>query len=225
MTITELRKCRGRLYRLVLDGEPAVTVDVRTFEESPYRVGSSLSVEELEALLDESARRRAREKAVDLLSRRDHSRRGLEEKLRREAGAAIAAQTAQQMEERGYIDDERYARRLAQNLTERKLYPRRRAVQELCARGIERELAARAVEETGKDDLEKALELIEKKQYNRLQDEKGRRKTEAALARYGFDRATIRRAMAQSGPWTEEGPGFAESEAAPDDGFSGGEWD
>ena len=79
MTITELRKCRGRLYRLVLDGEPAVTVDVRTFEESPYRVGSSLSVEELEALLDESARRRAREKAVDLLSRRDHSRRGLEE--------------------------------------------------------------------------------------------------------------------------------------------------
>ena len=81
MMITELRKRRGRLVLLVLDGEPAMTVDVRTFEESPYRVGSSLSDEELKALLEESARRRARERAVYLLSRSDHSRRGLEEKL------------------------------------------------------------------------------------------------------------------------------------------------
>ena len=74
MTITEIRKRRGRLYLLVLDGEPAMTVDIRTFEESPYRVGSSLSEEELRALLDESGRRRAEEKAVYLLSRGDHSR-------------------------------------------------------------------------------------------------------------------------------------------------------
>ena len=219
MIITELRKRRGRLYLLVLDGEPAMTVDVRTFEESPYRVGSSLSDEELKALLDESARRRAREKAVYLLSRSDHSRRGLEEKLRREAGAEVAEQTAQRMEELGYINDERYAHRLARDLTERKLYPRRRAVQELCARGISRELAMLAVEETEKEDLDKALELLDKKQYNRLHDENGRRKAEAALARYGFDGGTIRRALAQ---WPFDGEG-RDGDWVSDAGCAGGE--
>lgn len=195
MMITELRKRRGRLVLLVLDGESAMTVDARTFEESPYRVGSSLSDEELKALLEESARRRARERAVYLLSRSDHSRRGLEEKLRRDADAAVAAETAARMEELGYVDDERYAYRLAEELTGRKLYPRRRAVQELCSRGVARELAAQAVEATEKDDLEKALELLAKKQYNRLHDENGRRKAAASLARFGFDGGTVRRAL------------------------------
>ncbi len=195
MTITELRKRRGRLVLLMLDGEPAATVDIRTFEESPYRVGSSLSDEELKALLEESSRRRAREKAVYLLSRSDHSRRGLEEKLRREADPAIAAETAERMKELGYVDDERYAYRLAEELTSRKLYPRRRALQELCSRGVDRELAALAVEATEKDDLEKALELLAKKQYNRLHDEDGRRKAAAKLTRYGFDGGTVRRAL------------------------------
>ena len=215
MTITEIRKRRGRLYLLVLDGEPAMTVDIRTFEESPYRVGSSLSEEELRALLDESGRRRAEEKAVYLLSRGDHSRRGLEEKLRRSAGREAAAQAAQRMEELGYVNDERYALRLAQDLTERKLYPRRRAVQELCARGVDRELAVRAVDETEKEDLDKALELIAKKQYNRLHDEDGRRKAGAALARYGFDGGTIRRALAQCGADDTQEDGWDAGEDLP----------
>ncbi len=215
MTITEIRKRRGRLYLLVLDGEPAMTVDIRTFEESPYRVGSSLSEEELRALLDESGRRRAEEKAVYLLSRGDHSRRGLEEKLRRFSDREAAAQAAQRMEELGYVNDERYALRLARDLTERKLYPRRRAVQELCARGVDRELAVRAVEETEKEDLDKALELIVKKQYNRLHDEDGRRKAGAALARYGFDGGTIRRALAQCGDDDTQEDGWDAGEDLP----------
>ena len=215
MTITEIRKRRGRLYLLVLDGEPAMTVDIRTFEESPYRVGSSLSEEELRALLDESGRRRAEEKAVYLLSRGDHSRRGLEEKLRRSSGREAAAQAAQRMEELGYVNDERYALRLARDLTERKLYPRRRAVQELCARGVDRELAVRAVDETEKEDLDKALELIAKKQYNRLHDEDGRRKAGAALARYGFDGGTIRRALAQCGADDTQEDGWDAGEDLP----------
>ena len=215
MTITEIRKRRGRLYLLVLDGEPAMTVDIRTFEESPYRVGSSLSEEELRALLDESGRRRAEEKAVYLLSRGDHSRRGLEEKLRRFSDREAAAQAAQRMEELGYVNDERYALRLARDLTERKLYPRRRAVQELCARGVDRELAVRAVEETEKEDLDKALELIVKKHYNRLHDEDGRRKAGAALARYGFDGGTIRRALAQCGADDTQEDGWDAGEDLP----------
>ena len=51
------------------------------------------------------------------------------------------------------------------------------------------------MEATEKDDLEKALELLAKKQYNRLHDENGRRKAAASLARFGFDGGTVRRAL------------------------------
>lgn len=194
MTITELRKRRGRLYLLVIDGEPAVTVDVRTWEESPYKVGSSLSEEELKSLLDESGKRRAKEKALYLLSLRDYSRAELERKLQPEAGAQTAAETAARMEELGLLDDEAYAERLARELIGRRHYPRRRACQELCARGIGGETARAAVEKVDSDDVRQALALIRKKYYNRLNEET-RPKTMAALARFGFSGEVIRRAV------------------------------
>ena len=194
MTITELRKRRGRLYLLVIDGEPAMTVDVRTFEESPYKVGSSLSDEELKSLLDESERRRAKEKALYLLSLRDYSRVELERKLQQEAGTQTAAETAARMEELGLLNDEAYAGRLARDLIRRRHYPKRRACQELCARGLDRETAQSAVEEVDSDDVQQALALIHKKYYNKLGDE-SRQKTMAALARFGFSSDVIRRAI------------------------------
>lgn len=56
MIITEIRKRRGTLYLLVLDGEPAMTVDARTFDESPYRPGGAIDDGQLRELLEQSAR-------------------------------------------------------------------------------------------------------------------------------------------------------------------------
>ena len=54
MFITEVRPRRGRQVLLVLDGEPAVTVDSRTFDESPYRAGGVIDDDQLRELLDRS---------------------------------------------------------------------------------------------------------------------------------------------------------------------------
>ncbi len=200
MEITEIRRRRGRLYLLYLDGQAAVTVDAATFDESPYRVGSLLTDEELHALLEEAEKRRAREKALYLLSMRDHSRGELEKKLRATAGAQTAADTAARMEELGLVDDSAYAQRLAHDLVVRRYFPRRRIVQELTARGVDRELAeaaaASAMEEAGTDDGQQALALLRKKYYNKLSDDDACRKTAAALARYGFSADAVRHAMA-----------------------------
>ena len=115
------------------------------------------------------------------------------------AGAQAAEETAARMEELGLVDDEAYARRLARDLLARKHYPRRRLAQELTGKGIDRalaeEAAAEAMEEAETDDGQQALELLRKKYYNRLYDENARRKTAAALARYGFGGDAVRRAM------------------------------
>ena len=99
------------------------------------------------------------------------------------------------MEELGLVDDEAYAARLAGEYI-RRLYPRRRAVQELCGRGIGRELAEAAVDGMGTADADLALALLRKKYYNKLRDADGRRRTAAALARQGFSYEDIRYAFA-----------------------------
>ena len=103
MIITDVRKRRGRLYQLYLDGEPAVTVDAAAFDESPYRMGGRIDDDQLRELLEAGSRRRAREKALYLLSMRDHSRGELEQKLRQTAGAQAAEETAARMEELGLV--------------------------------------------------------------------------------------------------------------------------
>ncbi len=195
MRIDEIRKRRGFLVQLVLDGEPAALVDKRTMEESPYRVGSSLSEEELSALLAESKTRRTREKALYLLSMRDHSRAELEKKLARESGAEAAADIAGRMEDLGLLNDESYAERLARDLTERRGFSRRHVRQELTAKGIGRDIVDTVMEGLESDDTQGALELLRKKRYNDLSDEHVRQKAMAALGRAGFDWEDIRRAV------------------------------
>lgn len=77
--------------------------------ESPYRAGGVIDDDQLRELLDRSEKNRAREKALYLLSMRDHSRGELERKLRRTAGEQTAAETAARMEEIGLVNDEAYA--------------------------------------------------------------------------------------------------------------------
>ena len=206
MTVTEVRRQRRHLYTLVIDGEPAVDVDVSVWDESPYKAGCTLTDEQLHALLTASQERRAKDKALYLLSLRDYARGELEKKLCADAPPEIAAQTAARMEELGLVNDAAYARRLAQDLRLRRQFPYRRAVQELCSRGIAREIAEEAAGEVETDEVQQALALLRKKRYNTSCDADDRRRIAAALGRAGFSYDVIRRAM----------EAFAEQETAED---------
>lgn len=195
MRVIDVRKKRGRQCAVYLDGEEPVILDRRTWEESGYRIGSELSERVISELTTLSQRNRAREKALYLLSLRDHSREELARKLREGDNAAIAEQTAERMEELGLIDDAAYAGRLARELRLRKLYAYRRTVQELCSRGISRELAEAAADAVETDDTKQALALLEKKRYNKLDYAEDQRKAAAMLARYGYTYEDIRRAF------------------------------
>lgn len=195
MVITQASRRRKQLYMLYIDGEEWAEVDARTWEESAYRVGMQVTLEDLDSLQTESRSRRAKEKAFYLLSLRDYSRADLAKKLTAQAGREVAEETAARMEELGFVQDEQYAFRLARDLRLRKHYPLRRTIQELQAKGIDRELAAEAADAVETDDAAQALELLRKKYYNRLNDEQGRQKATAALARYGFSYEAIRQAV------------------------------
>lgn len=204
MKITEVAVRRRRLYLLRLDTGAELTVDRQTFDESPYRVDSEITEEQLETLLARSQYHRARERALYLLGLRDYACRELEQKLLTEATPEIAAAVVARLQEVGLLDDEQYAARLARHLSEYKQYPRRRVEQELCRRGVDSLTARTAAEALDSEDFQQALALLEKKYYNKLKTPDERQRVTAALARRGFTYTAIRRAMDAFGADMEE---------------------
>lgn len=195
MIITEARRQRRSLYQVVLDDRREISVDVRTFDESAYRVGGSITEEQLEVLQQQSMYNRARERALYLLGIRDYACRELEQKLHSEATPDIAAAVVERLREVGLLDDERYAERMARSLSEYKQMPRRRVMQELQRRGVARDTATAAAEEIECEDFEQALAILRKRYYNKMTDRDARQRVVAALARRGFSYEAVRQAM------------------------------
>ena len=190
MIITDVQPRRHRLSQLFIDGEAAVKIDTETWLRSGLMPGDEIDDERLHRLLQDSAAHRAHEKALYLLEHRAHSKKELERKIARaEFDREAAKAAAERMEELGLIDDEQYARRLAQELFTRKRFGVRRVKQELREKGIADNIVAMVLEEFSpetEETVEKIHELIARKYPAAQEDEKVRRRAVAALQRYGY---------------------------------------
>ena len=143
MKITDIAPRRHRLSQLYIDGEAAVKVDTETLLRRGIAIGDELDDEELHELLQASAKHRAEEKALYLLEHRAHSKKELENKITRAEFDREAARSAvEHMEDLGLLNDEDYARRLANELFTRKRFGARRVKQELRQKGIDDALIA-----------------------------------------------------------------------------------
>ncbi len=197
MEITAIEPRRKRLSQLYLDGEAAVKVDTETLLKAGWKPGMEISDEDLHQLLQESEARRAKEKALYLLEYRSHSKKELADKISRITSREAAEAAVDKMEELGLVNDEDYGRQMAEYLLQKKGYGLRRARQELLQKGIDRELIEELLEELAPDPEEKLREIVERKYQNQLDDEKGYRRTVAALQRLGYGWEDIKTVLAE----------------------------
>ncbi len=195
MTITNIVPKRKKLSAVYIDGEYALKIDTETIISSPYSVGSEISDDELKELVEMSGEKRAKEKALWLLSNRDHSKRELETKIRRTEDADAAKKAVERMEELGLVDDEKFAERYAEQLINIKHLSVKGAKYKLLEKGIDKDLADEILDELSPDPREHIEILIERKYKNNLKDEKGRRRTVAALQRMGYSWSDIKAVM------------------------------
>lgn len=195
MKITEIRPRRKGLSALFIDGEFAVALDTQTLLEQRIDVGRELDDEELHELIVLSNERRAKEKALWLISYRSHSKKELRDKIRRTCDADAADKAVERMEELGLVNDEDFARRYAEQLLYGKRMSKRAAVYELRRKGIDRATAEEVLEELDVDVHEQIRALIEKK-YRHINDEKIRRRAVAALQRLGYGWEDIKAVLA-----------------------------
>lgn len=201
--LTQIKETKKGRLALFLDGEFAFSLDEDTFASAHLHEGDELEDWQVEDLRKQSDTRRALDKAMDYLSLRDHAAGELYQKLCRKFDGPSAAYAVARAQELGLLNDADFARRRAAELL-RKRKSRREILTDLSAKGIDRDVAAEAVEalyqtdEDGEDpELATARALVERRYAAKLAAGK-REQVAAALARRGFSRAIIREVLAET---------------------------
>lgn len=206
---------KGEKIHLSLDGEYIATVNADYWFTCGIKSGSEVSPEQLEELLAESARRKMMNKALDLLSMRDYSRRELSDKLVTKAWEKKeqkdmdlgslkqqASDICDRLEELGLLNEERFARSYVDELLRRKHLSKSGLKTALIQKGVQRDIIETVLEEVEVDPVEQVRELLATKFKNRdFSDEKQKTRTVNALLRLGYRYNEIHAAM---GEWLED---------------------
>lgn len=173
-----------------------VVTDMRLFS------GKELDEEDIKELKSSSLLSMARDRCIEMLSRRRMSRKELIDKLLRKGESEETAEyCADWLEDKGFLDDESYAAAVARHYAN-KGYGAGRVRSELYRRGVEKDLWDEAVENMPASD-EKLDKLISSK----LKDPKDRdqvRKVSASLYRRGYSWDEIRSALRRYNAQTED---------------------
>lgn len=194
MKITAVEPRRKQMCALFIDGEYVMNLDAQTLIENRFDVGREIDDDELKDIIDKSNERRAKEKALWLISYRSHSKKELFDKLKRGFDEASAQKAVDRMEELGLINDEEFARLYARKLVNGKKMSVKAAEYELYRKGIDKITAEQVLGELEYDPQTQIIEFITKK-YKNIQDEKIKRRAVAALQRKGYSWEEIRQAI------------------------------
>lgn len=197
MKITAIEKAKGDRYTVYVDDEYWYILDLEVILQNSLHVGTEVDEELLDDLRRQAERRTARERAYYLLGYRDHSQKELYDKLTKSVRPEIAREIVELMLEQGYLDDEKYAEKLARFYLESKKWGRRKAVYELARRGIDRETAEAAVDGCEVDAQAQLRAVIDRKYSAALCEDgyKGKQRVIAALSRMGYGYDDIKAAI------------------------------
>ncbi|MGN0459128.1 MAG: regulatory protein RecX [Eubacterium sp.] len=188
-------KGRGKKIHLFIDDEYMLTTDIDFWASHFYKDGSEITEEQWQELVDSVNYKKAIDKCYNLLSRRDHSVYELKTKLLRTVDEKNAELALDRMLELGYLDDEKYARRVVDYLLNKRNMSSSFIKQELYKRGIDADIISSAMQEAHIDNVPSVIELIQGKYNNKLSAENGREKVVAALMRKGFSYSDIKEAF------------------------------
>lgn len=159
--IESIRRVRGKVYITI--GSEEIVIPLRLFRERPLEEGEEIDPEEYDHWLLLHQYRPALERAVELLAARAHSRREIEQKLRRSGyRPSTIEMVLYKLERERLLDDADFARQWVESRANRKL-GRRRIQQELRHKGVSAEEAEAALEDIDEEDqLSAAVSLAEK---------------------------------------------------------------
>lgn len=195
-----------------VDGKYRFSLDIFQVGELGLRVGREYSEKELLELETESQFGKLYGRAIEYCMSRPHSIREVRDYLRRKtmttrykerksgeikerAGVseAVAERVLARVQQKGYVDDEKFARWWVENRNLTKGASRRKLLSELSAKGVDRAIIERMLADSERSDEDELKKIIEKKRQ-RYAD---KQKLVAYLMRQGFSYHDILRAIGE----------------------------
>lgn len=143
----------------------------------------------------------AKRRAMHLLAARDYGRNELYKKLLNNYSEKTTLTVTEMMTQYGYIDDERYAKKLAKTYIEIRKYGKKRAALMMREKGLDRDTIEAALEDYDNEAItSEIIALLKKKYIDRLfleglEGKKEMQKVIAALARRGYSYGDIKAAL------------------------------
>ena len=199
MMITEILPVTKQKYRVVTDEQLAFILYKGELSHYHLQAGRELTEQEFRTIQEEVLIKRAKLRAMHLLTARDYTELQLRNKLEQGEYTQEAVETAiEYVRSWHYLDDQRYMEQYLSGFSGNK--SRRQREQELQQKGISKEMIAafrQKQEDIGEkqDETEMILGLLRKRCRDpRSADEKEKRRHYAYLMRKGFDSGDIRRA-------------------------------
>lgn len=179
-----------------VDGKYSFSLDITQVAELGIKSGAEYSEQELAELENESqfgklytrsleyalTRPRSQREMRDYLYRKTRDTRTKMGNIKKGASPELTERVFNRLTERGYIDDEKFARFWVENRNMRKGSSLRKLQAELQAKGVERSIIEHTVEGSERNDIEELKKIIVKK-AKRYDDEQ---KLMAYLMRQGF---------------------------------------
>lgn len=207
MRITGLsaqQKDKNRV-NVMVDGKYRFSLDMFQVAELGIRVGKEYSDEELTELETESRFGKAYTRALEYCLMRPHSSKEVRDYLYRKTRDTrtktgdikkglpqeITTRVFDRLVEKGYINDEKFARYWVENRSLSKGASKRKLQAELRAKGIESPVIDRLLAESSRSDEEELQKIITKKRRRYPDDQKFTQ----YLARQGFSYDVIKQAL------------------------------
>jgi regulatory protein len=162
LIIEDIRR-RGGAAAIFIDGQAEIILDNEIIQKYSLRAGAEIDSIQLESIIRESDRKRAREYAMSLLAARAYSSGLLRNKMETKGFPSKTIKTIMDdLKDRGYLDDRKYARQAVESILRWKPAGRGYLISYLQARHISREMALTVVAECLKDvdEADLALRLL-----------------------------------------------------------------
>ena len=199
MKVTNVSRYKGTTYEVEIDESRKLYLHIDIITDFSVRTGMELERDELRKIVYASNYRRAYQRALYLLDYRDYSVKEMTDKLvATYKNEALCSAVLKKLKENGFIDDERYAERMARKLVEVRKFGYRRAKREIMLKGIDQFTAEDALAVYEDKFEENLMELLQTKHSRYLTDSSDRKsieKVKNALVRYGYDFSDINRAV------------------------------
>lgn len=194
--IIEIKKIKGLAIVQLENGEK-IRVPGALLRERPVKAGECIEPVLYREYIARRGYPHAIDRAVKLLAMRDHSEGELRDKLY-QAGYpdSVIDRVMEKLMVMELVDDEAFAERWAESRAHR--HGRRRIEQELTRKGVDREVARRAVGSlSDEDQLQDAIRLVGKflSRTHGDMDRSLYQRTLAMLARHGYDANIARKAL------------------------------